>query len=62
MITTWRIHFNRSFSKSGPLVTVLAAVILDLVDKLVFPIPNAPSMLVTTVMFSAFHGGMIRDS
>jgi len=43
---------------SGPLLTLLAAAVIEAFSRTVYPIPNPPAILLLTVVFSAFHGGM----
>lgn len=45
-------------SLTGPLLTLLAAAVIEAFSRTVYPIPNPPAILLITVVFSAFHGGM----
>lgn len=42
----------------GPLLTLLTAAVIEAFSRTVYPIPNPPAILLITVVFSAFHGGM----
>lgn len=43
---------------TGPLLTLLAAAVIEAFSRTVYPIPNPPAILLITVVFSAFYGGM----
>lgn len=42
---------------SGPLLTVIAVVFMEILARAGFGIPNPPAVLLLIVAFSAFHGG-----
>lgn len=42
----------------GPLLSLLTAVLLEVFARIFFPIPNPPAILLITVVYSAFCGGV----
>ncbi len=42
----------------GPLITAGAAIAIELLSRTAFRIPNPPAILILTVVFSAFSGGI----
>ncbi len=42
----------------GPLLSLLAAATLEIFSRLLYPVPNPPAILLITVVFAAFHGGI----
>ena len=42
----------------GPLLSLLVAALIEAFSRTIYPIPNPPAILLITVVFSAFHGGL----
>ncbi len=43
----------------GPLLTVAAIAMIEILSHTVLRIPNPPAVILLTVVFSAFHGGLL---
>ncbi len=43
---------------SGPLLTLIAAAIIELLNQMLFKVPNPAAILLMAVVFSAFSGGL----
>ncbi|MEO7397342.1 MAG: hypothetical protein ABIW84_02140, partial [Ilumatobacteraceae bacterium] len=42
---------------SGPLLTIIAIAIIEILSHVAFKIPNPPAIILLVVVFSVFYGG-----